>query len=622
MVCLPLWMINRRVLALVTSTSSFFYWMGGITLDHGSQVEASKITGNVTQARLTRGLKKFREKEVNTTTYEVVKEPEVLPNSEPVIATNTKKRPPKLDPEAAKVFAYWTPERIKNAVPLGPEEPIGEDVISPLITDFWTKGGVVQKAVGRIYFAFETAGDLMCSGTAVTDGTSGRSVIITAAHCVYDAGDDPTRARSEFSYNAIFIPNQAETTGYYTDWNCANDPFGCWALNFGVVDEEWTNKVWDFNRFYDYAFYVVADTGRHLGRPRRGALDGAVGTLPVSFSAPTTGIKTYAFGYPENYDPHLRYCDDYLAVDGGNWLLSNCELGGGASGGPWIQPMNVVKGSGPIIGVTSFGPDTAVYSPKLFGNSAECLFNIAKKFDFTSVVNRGVVVNSMTDCPKSSVIFREDFLGTSLDTKIWTVDTGKLDRTVLGNTPIITGGTARLTFDTYGFKGTEIFTKRLFSLGTKGLEIEAKIKLVTPLPSGLVTCFYTWVKNPSGSVDEIDMNILSKQLNMAAGKALVLETFDNSHHWSSSKTISDVGNWHTYTIRWLPGRTYWLVDGVVVEDSDKVQPNADSYVGLLFYAPDSSWPDAYDKNFKPVNHPSSNKRYFYDIDYVEVRQLM
>ncbi len=137
-----------------------------------------------------------------------------------------------------------------------------------------------------------------------------------------------------------------------------------------------------------------------------------------------------------------------------------------------------------------------------------------------------------------------------------------------------------------------------------------------------MTCFYTWVKNPSGSVDEIDMNILSKQLNMAAGKALVLETFDNSHHWSSSKTISDVGNWHTYTIRWLPGRTYWLVDGVVVEDSDKVQPNADSYVGLLFYAPDSSWPDAYDKNFKPVNHPSSNKRYFYDIDYVEVRQLM
>jgi hypothetical protein len=402
-------------------------------------------------------------------------------------------------------------------------------------------------------------------------------------------------------------------------------------LNFGVVDKEWTNKVWPHNQDWDYAFYVVADTGRHLGRPPPDALDVAVGTLPISFSGPTINSKTFAFGYPGDHDPKLQYCVDPLGTVNNQWVLPNCELSGGASGGPWILPMNEGKGSGPIIGVNSYsiGNFPGMYSPKLVGTSAECLFNIAKKYDIASVVNRGVIVNSVTDCPKSSVIFREDFLGTSLDTKIWTVETGKIDRTVLGNTPIITGGRARFTFDTYGFKGTEIFTKRLFSRGTKGLEIEAKIKLVTPFPSGLVACFYTWAKNPSGSIDEIDINILSKQLNMASGKALVMEMFDNfsgnenvPYYWSSSKTISDVGNWHTYTIRWLPGRTYWLVDGVVVEDSDKVQPNADSYVGLLFYAPDSNWPEAYDVNFKPVNNPSSNKRYYYDIDYVEVRQLM
>jgi len=231
----------------------------------------------------------------------------------------------------------------------------------------------------------------------------------------------------------------------------------------------------------------------------------------------------------------------------------------------------------------------------------------------------------------STVIFREDFLGSSLDSKNWVVEEGELDRTELGNTPIINGGIASLTFDTYGFKGTEIHTNKRYSRGSKGLEIEAKIKLVTPLPSGLVTSFYTWAENSSGSVDEIDVEILSKQLNQASDKALLLETYNDfhgdeklPHYWSTSKSLSnlDVGTWHTFTIRWTPGRTYWLVDGVVVADSDKAQPNADSYIGLLFWAPDSDWPDAYDKNFQPVTKPASNRRYYFDIDYVEIRRLM
>jgi len=231
----------------------------------------------------------------------------------------------------------------------------------------------------------------------------------------------------------------------------------------------------------------------------------------------------------------------------------------------------------------------------------------------------------------STVIFREDFLGSSLDSKNWVVEEGELDRTELGNTPIINGGIASLTFDTYGFKGTEIHTNKRYSRGSKGLEIEAKIKLVTPLPSGLVTSFYTWAENSSGSVDEIDVEILSKQLNQASDKALLLETYNDfhgdeklPHYWSTSKSLSnlDVGTWHTFTIRWTPGRTYWLVDGVVVADSDKAQPNADSYIGLLFWAPDSDWPDAYNSNFQPVTKPASNRRYYFDIDYVEIRRLM
>src|SRR5688572_22232953 len=56
----------------------------------------------------------------------------------------------------------------------------------------WTGGGVVQQAVGRIYFEMPSNSRLtrwagyVCSGTVADDATTGRSIIITAAHCVYD----------------------------------------------------------------------------------------------------------------------------------------------------------------------------------------------------------------------------------------------------------------------------------------------------------------------------------------------------------------------------------------------------------------------------------------------------
>ena len=53
-------------------------------------------------------------------------------------------------------------------------------------------GGAVQNAAGRILFEMPTNArkkrwaSYVCSGTVATDNTSGRSVIITAAHCIYD----------------------------------------------------------------------------------------------------------------------------------------------------------------------------------------------------------------------------------------------------------------------------------------------------------------------------------------------------------------------------------------------------------------------------------------------------
>eukprot|EP00957_Ditylum_brightwellii_P138420 10550357-Ditylum_brightwellii.AAC.1 len=72
-------------------------------------------------------------------------------------------------------------------------------------------------------------------------------------------------------------------------------------------------------------------------------------------------------------------------VEPTNWMLNQCRMSGGASGGPWIQPMNAATGSGTIISVNSWtynngSPGMAgVRLDTAYGSNAECLFDVAKK---------------------------------------------------------------------------------------------------------------------------------------------------------------------------------------------------------------------------------------------------
>jgi beta-glucanase (GH16 family) len=231
-----------------------------------------------------------------------------------------------------------------------------------------------------------------------------------------------------------------------------------------------------------------------------------------------------------------------------------------------------------------------------------------------------------------TVLFRDDFTGAQLDGNQWNLGTWKLGSTQLGNSPVLANGVARLTFDTYRFRGTEIWSKQVFARGN-GLEFEARVKL-NNLPSGLVTSLFTYTSS-AGLSDELDIEILTKQVNASQGGDPVLFTTwnnwgersstyqDGVHHWGFSQFVAglDVNQWHTYVIRWLPGTTQWLIDGTVVASSDKAQPDASTPVRLNFWAPASSWTDAYDAALKPARRSIANVRYFYDVDYVEVRQL-
>ncbi|WP_028865631.1 trypsin-like serine peptidase [Psychromonas aquimarina] len=261
--------------------------------------------------------------------------------------------------------------------------PIDPETGDTVTNAAWNNGGAIQNAAGRLYFEMPTNRRMrkwsgyVCSGTVSNDdGVTGRSIIITAAHCVYDD------ANKAFARNVLFIPNQGQTTGAGTDLNCSNDPVGCWVPSFGVVDDDWTSRTFPDNIPWDYAFYVVEDSGSHLGAPAgTDVLDQAVSGFNISFDYPVYGDFTHAFGYSYSEDPNFMYCAEDLTTEGSdNWWLASCGLSGGSSGGPWIQPMDETNGTGPIMSVNSWGYTTSpgMAGPILFDTSAECVFQAAK----------------------------------------------------------------------------------------------------------------------------------------------------------------------------------------------------------------------------------------------------
>lgn len=279
----------------------------------------------------------------------------------------------------------------------------------------WNAEGAVQTAAGRLYFQMPNNArrngpwtGYVCSGTVATDGEGDRSIIITAAHCVYD---DSNKA---FARNVLFIPNQAGTTGTRTDTNCSNDPMGCWVPTFGVVDVNWTTRTFPANIPWDYAYYVVSDAGAHVGTAASSDnLESAAGSLDVQFfsaaifnddnPSATSPDFTHALGYSYSDDPKFMYCAEDMTVEGSynDYWLASCGLSGGSSGGPWVQPMDETTGSGPIVSVNSWGYTNSpgMAGPRLFGSSAYCVFTSATKTTFAAVPTADGDAGVATSCP-------------------------------------------------------------------------------------------------------------------------------------------------------------------------------------------------------------------------------
>jgi hypothetical protein len=279
----------------------------------------------------------------------------------------------------------------------GDPGPGGDPGTGTVTNSQWTQGGDIQGAAGRILFEMPTVRGrrttwtaYVCSGTAVTDLHTHASIILTAAHCVYDD------VAKQFASNVLFIPNQDDGGTDRTDSNCSNDPIGCWSPTNGVVDANWTTRKFPANVEWDYGYYVVPEIDAHTGLTEPESLELAVDELAIGFSTGTADDVTHALGYSYSDDPNFMYCAEAMQIEtvNVNWWLPNCGLSGGASGGPWVQPIGA--GNGPIVSVNSWGytNQPGMAGPYLDA-SALCTFSIANGAPVIQTTSRGVIAT----CP-------------------------------------------------------------------------------------------------------------------------------------------------------------------------------------------------------------------------------
>jgi hypothetical protein len=269
-----------------------------------------------------------------------------------------------------------------------------EGVDFPSPDKFYEGGGTGLAAVGRIYFDLQ--GVLYaCSGSVMHDNKTGRSLILTAAHCIWP--DAP--GQQVFASNVIFIPNRdsvrtsTNQTGQGIHRICTNDICGCWTLSGGVVHDTWVDTPWPMRLAYDYGFYVVKDYGMHDGKVCRDteALDIAIDELNFTVGVDIAGRFGFSFGYPLAYNPFVRYCadiittEDLLGVETA-WLNA-CTMSGGSSGGPWMVDFDKGSGKGNVISVNSWTKswDGGTGGPFIDASAARCLLKAARTVDIDAI---------------------------------------------------------------------------------------------------------------------------------------------------------------------------------------------------------------------------------------------
>lgn len=219
--------------------------------------------------------------------------------------------------------AYFTSSRLV---------PLDADLFFPYIT------------VGKLFFTVPGEGDAVCSGVVIKP-----RVVLTAGHCVHSGSG----GSSGFYTNLVFVPA-------YRD---GAEPYQSWSWSYVVAPRTWTTGGGRVPNAADYAMIEVEDNYVDGFLSRIGDVTGYLGYRTQSL------IPNHAtlLGYPVNLDSgeimHQVTAGSFRRRSP-NAAEYGSDMGGGSSGGPWVQNFGVRavgqtdgsnNGVNQVIGVTSYG---------------------------------------------------------------------------------------------------------------------------------------------------------------------------------------------------------------------------------------------------------------------------
>lgn len=221
-------------------------------------------------------------------------------------------------------LAFWTLKRMAAATPLdaratSPSPSTVSAAASRPSAYTWTGSPVV----GAIFLS-SGSGSHYCTASVVN--TAKKSLILTAAHCLYGTGG--------WAKNIVFVPRYSQ----------GSRPYGAWTVRYMYVDSRWKkNRDPDL----DFGFAAVATNNS------RRIADVVGSNRLVTDQGYTNNVRV--IGYPMKKYASIDkpiYCDVTAHKAFKYQIMFDCNgFYGGTSGSPWIKNYNTTTRRGDVLGV-------------------------------------------------------------------------------------------------------------------------------------------------------------------------------------------------------------------------------------------------------------------------------
>ncbi|WP_433340350.1 trypsin-like serine peptidase [Streptomyces sp. CA-253872] len=271
-------------------------------------------------------------------------------------APPTASTPPAASAAGGRQAAPGTGEEVRVAPLPAPGAAAAAPALAASDPTPWTGGGLISTTAGKVFFQNAGGGTFACSATVAN--ADNKSLVLTAGHCVVDAGT------GEVYRNWVFIPGYAN----------GDRPHGTFTASSLFHLDQYVATAGNAN--YDLAFARLAPLdGRSLGD--------TVGAQGIAFNA-ATGREVHSFGYggsaAEGNGERLNHCSGVEYPDAGRegstmWGI-DCVQTGGSSGGAFLADFDAGSGGGYLVGDISVSAGSSEYHPVL-GNEALDLYRQA-----------------------------------------------------------------------------------------------------------------------------------------------------------------------------------------------------------------------------------------------------